>query len=131
MRIRLLVLIAAFPLVGCSGPDPEPDPSGYSVTVPDDVPGEMELIDKDGTRHTGNGRELYANGHKYGWRKCRSEFERGRLNLRDARAYENYIPCEYRQWVRGFVDGFQACQRTLPGGGQGTPSSHASDSGIK
>ena len=86
------------------------------VTIPDDVPGEMELIDKDGTRHTGNGRELYAAGHKYGWRQCRSEFDLGRLDPRDKLSVENSIPCEYGVWVRGFVDGFRACQRTIPGG---------------
>ena len=115
MRVQSLLLAVAFALVGCSQRGPEPDPLGYTVAVPDDVPGEMELIAKDGTRHTGNGRELYAAGHKYGWRQCRTEFERGRLDPQHARAYENYIPCEYGVSVRGFVDGFRACQRTLPG----------------
>ena len=60
MRRQSLALVAAFALAGCSRPGPEPDPPGYSVAIPADVPGEMELIDKDGTRHMGNGRELYA-----------------------------------------------------------------------
>lgn len=131
MRVQSLLLAGAFALAGCSQRGPEPDPLGYTIAVPDDVPGEMELIAKDGTRHMGNGRELYAAGHKYGWRLCRTEFERGRLDPQDVWAYENFTPCECGVSVRGFVDGFRACQRTLLGSSPDAEPGTAADGAAR
>jgi hypothetical protein len=109
-RLALLVVVA---LHGCHRPQPEPELPGYTITIPADVPEQLVLTDKDGTQHTGNGRELYAGGHKYGWQRCWDEHQRGRLDLRNDSAYENYIPQAYGIEVRGFADGFKGYQAYL------------------
>ncbi|MGL6073006.1 MAG: hypothetical protein ACRC8S_02470 [Fimbriiglobus sp.] len=115
MRITLLVSLAAIALTCCSCRREEPDPPGYSLTIPDDVPGEIEYTDKEGKTTVQNGRLLYADGHKHGWKKCHTEYQSGRLDVRDPLAYEAFWPCDYPLWLKGYKDGFLACQRTLPG----------------
>jgi hypothetical protein len=115
MRVMSFVWLASIALAGCTQQTEEPDPPGYSLTIPDDVPGDIECIDKEGKKTLENGRVLYSHGHKYGWRRCQSEHQSGRLDVRDPFAYESFWPCEAPQWLRGYKDGFLACQRTLPG----------------
>jgi hypothetical protein len=115
MRRACFLVVLSFVTSGCHDTRSEPDPPGYTLTIRDDVPSEMKLIDKRGNVHIGNGRELYARGHKSGWRQCWSEHQRGDLNLKDEDAYTNHIPSDYGVAVQGFVDGFKACQRMLAG----------------
>lgn len=85
-------------------------PPGYTLSVPDDVPETIVLVEKDGTRHEGNGRQLYANGHLDGWRRCWEEYQCGRVDPRAERAAERYTPQEYMVVAQGFRAGFRACQ---------------------
>jgi hypothetical protein len=113
MCARLLLPLLCLFLAGCNRPKPDPDPPGYELVIPADVPERLALVDKDGTQHEGKGRELYAGGHRSGWRRCWDEHQQGRVDPRDKRVAESYIPQAYAIEVRGFVDGFKGCQRFL------------------
>jgi hypothetical protein len=112
MRLRpiLLVIVAAG---GCMKPQPPAVPPGYSIVIPDDVPEHLELIDKEGTKHDGKGREMYAAAHRVGWQQCWEQHQRGELDPRDKGAAQNRVPQCYGIEVRGFVDGFKGCQQYL------------------
>jgi hypothetical protein len=111
-RVLFLMFVAAL-LSGCRQPHSEADLPGYVLAIPDDVPKHLVLIEKDGTQHEGDGRELYTRGHQAGWRQCWEEHQKGRLDARDESAVDGYIPQDYGIAVRGFVDGFKSCQRFL------------------
>jgi hypothetical protein len=115
VRLCFILLLASVALGGCNRMQPDADPPGYTLTIPDDVPEHLVLEDKGGTKHEGNGRELYAAGHRAGWQRCWEEHQRGRLDPQDKGAAENWIPSDYRIVVRGFVDGFKACQQYIDG----------------
>jgi hypothetical protein len=107
--ILMLIVVTG----SCTKPQPPAAPPGYSIFIPDDVPDHLVLTDKDGTKHDGNGREMYAASHRIGWQQCWEEHQRGRLDPRDERAVENWIPQCYGIEARGFVDGFKGCQQYL------------------
>lgn len=112
-RLLILILIA-FAFAGCSHSKPKANQPGYELEIPEDVPEHLILFDKLGNPHEGNGRELYAAGHRRGWQRCWEEYERGQLDPRDHNALENLIPVQqYGIWVRGHDDGFKACQRLI------------------
>lgn len=113
MWTRFLLVLACMALIGCNRQIPDADPPGYELVIPDDVPENLILKDKDGAQHEGNGRQLYARGHRYGWQTCWEEHQKGRVALRDQRAAQNYIPQAYGVEARGFVDGFKGCQQYL------------------
>jgi len=48
------------------------------------VPEYLVLEDKDGTKHDGNGRELYAAGHRRGYRICWTEHQQGHVDLTES-----------------------------------------------
>jgi hypothetical protein len=111
--MRFLLLLACVAPLGCGRPKLDADPPGYELVIPDDVPEDLILVDKEGTQHEGNGRELYAGGHWYGWRQCWEKHQQGRVDPQDESAAYNYMPQTYGIVARGFADGFRACQRYL------------------
>jgi hypothetical protein len=61
----LLILLFCLSPAGCVRPKPDADPPRYELVIPGDVPERLILVDKDDTKHEeGNGRELYAGGHR-------------------------------------------------------------------
>jgi hypothetical protein len=71
-----------------------------------------EVVEKDGTRHTEDGRELYADGNRTGWKWYVEVYWNGRLVL----ATENVQPPLVQEigiTVCGFDDGYQTCWRAV------------------
>lgn len=113
MGVRITLLLTVAVDAGCVRKQLQ-DPPPYTITIPDDVPKHLVLTDKDGVKHASNGRELYADGHKAGWRLCWEEHSQGRVAANDEDAWERYIPQDYGVAVRGFEAGFKQCQASLP-----------------
>jgi hypothetical protein len=113
MRNRFFILLICVFAAACNRTKPEPDPPGYEVVIPDDVPEHLVLEDKHGVKTEGNGREMYADFHRYGWRRCWEEHHLGRIDPKNERACQDYVPQCYGIEARGFEDGFKACQRYI------------------
>ncbi len=111
---RRLILAACLLLpavIGCGGDKMPPWPP-FAMTIPDDVPDEMTVVDKDGTSHAANGKELYTSGYRAGWRLCVRAYDRGELDLA---VHEVEPPPlgHYGIVVRGHDDGYRACWEAI------------------
>src|SRR5262245_32643007 len=113
MGRRIVLMLATLASVGCAR-SPAPDPVEYALTIPDDIPGDVVLKDKEGVEHAVNGRELYASSHRAGWQTCWQEYQRGRVGAGDDAAWERYVPGDFVIAARGFVDGFKQRHALLP-----------------
>jgi hypothetical protein len=112
MRYCFLVLATLLVVGGCGSKDDVPDWPPFAMTIPDDVPDQMTLIDKKGIEHQGNGKELWAGGYRAGWKRCVYDFDKGHLDL----AVEYPEPPalgDYGIVVRGWNAGYLACWKAI------------------
>src|SRR4051794_8812212 len=114
MRVRIVIAAAAWlPLApGCGGRTLGPPAPPFVMTIPEDVPVEMTVEDKDGATHTVNGKELYADGYRSGWEECVRQYHAGQLDL-TAQGPAPPSLQHYGVVVRGWNDGFGACWRAI------------------
>ena len=99
-------------LAGCRAKDDFPDWPPFAMTVPDDVPGQMTVIDKDGTQHEADGKELWAGGYRGGWKRCVYDFEHGHLDLTATKPEPPPLG-HYGIVVRGWNAGYLACWQAV------------------
>jgi len=112
MRVGFL-LVTALVAAGCGRTPQTADPPGYTLVIPDDVLEHVILTDKDGAKREGNGRELYAKGHKQGWPECWEGHRKGWVNLGDDADWQRFVPQDDGPVQEGFAAGFAQCQRFL------------------
>ncbi|HEV3384312.1 MAG TPA: hypothetical protein VG097_05820 [Gemmata sp.] len=82
------------------------------MTIPDDVPDQLTLVDKDGTEHEGNGKELWVRGYLYGWKQCVWDYEHGKLGLATEKPEAPLIQT-YIIENEGLTVGYLACWRAI------------------
>ena len=107
------VLLLAVLIVGCGGPARDVELPGYTVHIPEDVPERVLITDKDGTKRAANARELYARGHRSGWRSCWEGQRKGWVHLEDDQDWQRFVPQDDAPAQQGFEVGFVQCQRRL------------------
>jgi hypothetical protein len=105
--------MVALTIAGCNGSTPEADLSGYALIIPAEVPERVVLHDKNGTQRVGKGRELYARGHKQGWRDCWEGTRKGWTHLDDELDWQRFVPQDDSTVQSGFQAGFMQCQKLL------------------
>jgi hypothetical protein len=104
--------VSLFLAAGCRRGDELPVWPPFEIAVPDDVPDQITVTDKDGTEHDANGKELWTDGYRAGWKRCVWDFERGRLDL----AVENPEPPPLGHYVivvSGWNAGYLTCWRAI------------------
>jgi hypothetical protein len=108
----MLVPLALVVLSGCGTSETDPKLPGYELSIPDDVPEQITLTDKDGKTIEASGRDRYARAHRQGWAECWHRHRRGELDPRDSCA-EPSEAGEIALDQRGRRDGFEACRQML------------------
>jgi hypothetical protein len=113
MSVRVgVVAVSLFLAAGCERGDQVPAWPPFEMAVPDDVPDQITVIDKDGTKHDANGKELWSDGYRSGWKRCVYDFEHGHLDL----AVEKPEPPPLGHYiivVRGWNTGYLTCWRAI------------------
>jgi hypothetical protein len=82
------------------------------LVVPNDVPGVIEVEEKDGTKHPADGKELYSNGFRNGFVDCWDWYSRGWFDPLDPK-FEQPLAQEFGVEARGRTDGWIQCQRKI------------------
>jgi hypothetical protein len=83
------------------------------LSIPDDVPDEIVLRDKDGTTHVANGKQLYEQSFRFGWEQFWQRYQSGDITIDDKHAKADVIMAVYGLQQRGIKDGFDACRRAV------------------
>jgi len=79
------------------------------LVIPDDVPKQIELIDKEGVRTIGDGRAMYSDAFRSGWEEFWRRYRRGEINADDRSVQPNWVQ-GYGIQGRGRFDGFTKCR---------------------
>lgn len=79
------------------------------ISIPENVPAELELIDKEGKRSIGNGREMYAATFAAGWKEYWRSVKTGSIDVNDPNAEPKLVQ-EHEIEARGRNDGFRKCR---------------------
>ncbi len=80
----------------------------YSINLPTDLPPGGWVKDKMGFPHYFSGdkiKESYSGAHRSGWDDCLEELDRNWALDREASIMQ-----AYGWYVRGYIDGYRACQ---------------------
>jgi hypothetical protein len=112
MSTRGLALVFGFVLLPVAGCGSRGFPPPLTIAIPNDVPETLEVTEKNGDRHTEDGRELYAGGYRAGWKECARQYQAGRLNLESEYVEPPSIQ-DITLAVRGWEDGYRACWRAI------------------
>jgi len=115
MRIRCFFLIIV--LLGCRQ-EPVPAravgiPDLNEIAVPADVPEQLVLREKDGTRRIVNGKIMYATAYRHGWKEYLDRHERGEIRVDDREAKPDLLVADYGIEQRAMLDGFSACRLAI------------------
>jgi hypothetical protein len=117
VTVRACVVVGVVLLLsGCRSKDDMPDWPPFAMTIPDDVPEQLTIIEKDGTQYEANGKKFWADGYRAGWKRCAWEFERGYLNLAVEKPEPPLIGhcgIVVRGWDAGYLACFQAIRETM------------------
>ncbi len=81
--------------------------------VPTDVPDTVLLNPKHGHPREVSGPELYSDGYRTGWRTCMKWEEHGWLDSADEKIDAMRLTDENEIFVRGWMDGFEACRQSI------------------
>lgn len=110
MRTFIGVAVLCLPLAGCKEDSPSWLP--FSMTIPDDVPDQVTLVDKDGSKHQGNGKKCYGDAYRAGWKSCVFDFEHHALDFSKEKP-DVPVVCHYPIIVRGWEDGYIHCWEAI------------------
>jgi hypothetical protein len=99
-------------VVGCRSSDEMPAWPPSVMSIPDGVPDEMAVVDKDGTEHPAHGKDLYAGGYRAGWKRCVWDFDHDRLDLAVQKT-EPPLLGHYIVVVRGWDAGYLSCWQAI------------------
>jgi hypothetical protein len=109
IMMRLLpVLAPVFLAIGCGSKDEMPEWPPFAMTIPDDVPEEMTVVEPNWTEHRVNGKEYYATGYRSGWKQCVHDYTQDALDF--SKEKPDMIPIQhYGVVVRGYDAGYLRC----------------------
>ena len=108
-------VVAAFGVVALFGCTPSVEGKtmpAIEMTIPDDVPGQVAVKDKEGNEVVVNGRELYTLGYNNGWDEYWNRYRSGKIKL-DDESISPLVPSTFIYESRGHVDGFWNCRRAI------------------
>lgn len=112
----LLISFAGGAFIGCqqrgTAPEVQSDCPEVMLSIPNDIPETMVLLDKGGNPHVEKAREVYARAFRQGWEEYCRRFRNKQLELEDDSA-EPALVQEYVLSQRGRIDGFRACRAAL------------------
>jgi hypothetical protein len=111
-RWLTLLFTCQFVVMGCQRQEEQPTWPPFMMSIPDDVPEWMIVTDKDGVEHEVNGKELWVDGYRAGWKRCLWDYESGHLDL----AAEDVEPPplgHYSIVARGWNEGYRACWEAI------------------
>ena len=133
--MRFSLLLAASAVMACSlgcGKRSEDMPSWppFEMTIPKTVPDEMTVRDKDGVAHPANGKQLYADGYRAGWKRCVDDYRAGELDL-FAEQVDPPALQDYGIAVRGWEAGYEACWAAIRKAERPTGKSGPSEQGKR
>jgi hypothetical protein len=97
---------------GCDSRAKMPAWPPFAMTIPDDVPEAITVVDKDGTSHPANGKELYADGYRSGWKRCAYDYQHDLLDLTSDQIEPPPLG-HYTIVVRGWNDGYRSCWKAI------------------
>jgi|SRR5579872_2852311 len=92
--------------------DTMPDWPPFTMTIPDDIPDDVRIVNPDWSEQRVNGKEYYANAYRRGWKRCLYDFEKHELDFSKAKP-ESSNAENFRIGIRGWDDGYLRCWQII------------------
>jgi hypothetical protein len=112
MRTFISIAVLCLSLAGCRAKDDFPAWPPFSMMIPDDVPDQMTVTEKNGEIIHVDGKKCYTAGYRDGWRRCVYDYEHYGFGFTSEKPD---VPLLGHWWivVRGWDDGYTHCWQAI------------------